>query len=292
MNTAAALRFRLQDALASRPTRLPSSQTPTASKAKLPQLDLLKFDGNPKNWQRFWIQFASAVHNNDDLSTAEKFSYLNTLVTGAAASAISGLQPSEECYKDAIDILRKRFGDKRLIVQDHLRSLLDLRPVSSSSNMHQLRLLYDEVQVHVRSLKALGIITGNYCLMLREILLRVLPCDMVLKFHERFSPPTPSTTASTSTEVKRDRQNQMAQPEQELQQLLQFIDHQVQCREAVEHHTGLRTSDVAVTPEEPPRKQQRCDVHTMSALHLSANTQRCLFCQSGKHRSEVCDFDE
>ncbi|XP_077560684.1 uncharacterized protein LOC144175464 [Haemaphysalis longicornis] len=142
VNTAAALRFRLQDA-----TRPSCSQTATTSKANLPQLELLKFDGNRRNWQRFPMQFASAVRNNDDLSTGDKFHYSNILLTGAAASAISGLQASEECYKDAINILKKRFSDERLIVQDHLRGLLDLKSVSSSSNMHQLRRLYDEVQV-------------------------------------------------------------------------------------------------------------------------------------------------
>ncbi|KAL1473494.1 hypothetical protein MTO96_038627 [Rhipicephalus appendiculatus] len=36
--------------------------------------------------------FSTAVHNKDDLSAAEKFNYISTLVTGAAAAAISGLQ--------------------------------------------------------------------------------------------------------------------------------------------------------------------------------------------------------
>lgn len=79
VNTAAALRSRLQDTFTSRPSRSPSSQPPILSKAKLPQLDLVKFDVNRRNWELFWMQFASAVHNIDDLSKADKFNYLNTL---------------------------------------------------------------------------------------------------------------------------------------------------------------------------------------------------------------------
>ncbi|XP_077547597.1 uncharacterized protein LOC144159784 [Haemaphysalis longicornis] len=283
-----------ENALASRlPTRPMSCPTPATSQSKLPQLDLIKFDGNRKNWQRFWMQFSSAVHNNSELSTADKFNYLNTLVTGAAASAISGLQASEECYKDAVDILKKRFGDERIIVQDHLRSLLDLKPVSSSNNTQQLRRLYDQIQVHVRSLKALGTSPANYCLMLREVLFRTLPPGMVLKYHELFKSPTCTSTTSSSTQAVVDQQNETAQPEQELQQLLDFFDHQVRCREAVERQTAVTTPDVAVTTQEPPRQQRFRNLHTVSALQNSANNpQRCLFCLSVKHRSEVCDSDE
>lgn len=64
------------------------------------------------------MQFSTALHNNDDLSVAEKFNCLSTLVTGAAVAAISRLQATGECYEDAIDILKKCFGDERIIVQE------------------------------------------------------------------------------------------------------------------------------------------------------------------------------
>lgn len=45
------------------------------------------------------MQFSTAVHNNNDLSVADKFNYLSTLVAGRAA-AISGLQePWESAIK-------------------------------------------------------------------------------------------------------------------------------------------------------------------------------------------------
>ncbi|XP_049274156.1 uncharacterized protein LOC125759435 [Rhipicephalus sanguineus] len=145
----AKLRFAILDNQASQASRPTTSQASVGFRSRLPQLELQKFDGNRQKWHRFWMQFSTAVHNNDDLSAAEKFNYLSTLVTGTAAAAISGLQATGECYEDAIDILKKRFGDERIIVQEHLRSLLDLRPVLSSSSTTELRDLYDEVQVHI-----------------------------------------------------------------------------------------------------------------------------------------------
>lgn len=103
-------------------------------------------------------------------------------MTVATASAISRLLASEECDKDAIDILKKRFGDERLIIHNHLRSLVDLKPVSSSPNVHQLRQLYYAVHLHVRCLKAFATSPVNDCLMLREILFRVLPFEIILSF--------------------------------------------------------------------------------------------------------------
>ncbi|KAH7966645.1 hypothetical protein HPB49_018189 [Dermacentor silvarum] len=189
-------------------------------------------------------QFSTAVRSKEELSTADKFNYLSTLLRGAATSAIYGLQATEECYKDVIDILKKRFGDETIIVQEHLRSLFDLRPISSSSNITQLRDLYDRVQVHIRSLQALGTSPSTYCSMLREILLRVLPSDLALKFHELYKPTKASTAASTN-EAEVDSEHRMTKAANELQSILAYFDHQLQCREAVTTYTSAKTRETS-----------------------------------------------
>ncbi|XP_064485927.1 uncharacterized protein LOC135398456 [Ornithodoros turicata] len=88
---------------------------------KLQKLDLYKFDGDLLSWQPFWEQYCSAVHDNPNLSPSEKFHYLRSRLTGQAAAAVSGLQTAEACYNDAVEILMKRFGDKKRIEQ-HLNS--------------------------------------------------------------------------------------------------------------------------------------------------------------------------
>ncbi|XP_064462679.1 uncharacterized protein LOC135373399 [Ornithodoros turicata] len=80
---------------------------------RLPKLQLMRFRGDLSEWLPFWEQFKGTVHNNSNLSQPEKFFYLRSLLDGAAAAAISGLQASEVCYNDAIEILMERFGDKR-----------------------------------------------------------------------------------------------------------------------------------------------------------------------------------
>ncbi|KAH7981281.1 hypothetical protein HPB49_022893 [Dermacentor silvarum] len=286
------LRFELQDIHMSQASRQTSSPTSVSVKSRLPQLELMKFDGNRKQWHRFSTQFSTAVHNKEELSTADQFNYLSTLLSGAAASAISGLQATEECYQDVIDILKKRFGDESMIVQEHLQSLLDLRPVSSSSNITQLRDVYDQVQVHVRSLKAIGTSPSTYCSMLREIRLRVLPSDLVLKFHELYKPTKASTVVSTN-EAEVDSEHRMTKAEKELQSLLEYFDHKLQCREAVTPYASATTPEVVQKNRETSRTVQHRNVSSTAALqNVLEKPDLCLFCKSSRHSAEVCDNKE
>ncbi|KAM7282439.1 uncharacterized protein ISCGN_002589 [Ixodes scapularis] len=88
---------------------------PQATGVKLPKLQLLQYQGELTLWQPFWEQFQTAVHRNTRLTEGDKFQYLRSLLSGPAASAISGLQATAECYKDAIEILSERFGNKQRI---------------------------------------------------------------------------------------------------------------------------------------------------------------------------------
>ena len=46
-------------------------------KVKLPELVIKKFNGNILEWQSFWGQFSSAIHQKDYISDIDKFNYLN-----------------------------------------------------------------------------------------------------------------------------------------------------------------------------------------------------------------------
>ncbi|KAH6947372.1 hypothetical protein HPB50_018527 [Hyalomma asiaticum] len=114
-------------------------------RTKLPKLELLKFDSRRRNWQPSWEQFDVAISKNQELSNLDRFNYLKSLLTGEAAAAIAGLQATSQCYEDAIDILQKRFGDSSALIQDHMQGLIDINPVSSEKNVHDLRRMLDSV---------------------------------------------------------------------------------------------------------------------------------------------------
>lgn len=128
------------------------------------------------------------------------------------------MQATDDLYKEAMEVLKQRFGDDRIVLQDQLRGLLNLEPMSSSSDGRELQQLYNLAQAHIRSLKALGTSSTTYCTMPREILLRVLPTHMVLRFREGLK--ASRCSAGASSHELRDSTGHTGQPDQELQLLL------------------------------------------------------------------------
>ena len=136
----------------SRPDTVPKSESP---KVKLPKIDLKRFNGDLTHWTSFWESFESAVDKNSSLSNVDKFNYLNSLLERSAADAVAGLALTSANYMEAIAILKKRYGNKQLIINRHMEILLKLEPVTSPTNLRALRTLYDRVESHVRGLKSL-----------------------------------------------------------------------------------------------------------------------------------------
>ena len=116
---------------------------------KLPKLTLRKFSGDPTTWTPFWDSFESAIHQNPDLSDIDKFNYLQSLVEHSVAEAIAGLILSSSNYGEAITVLKKRFGNKQLLINKHMEALLSLPAVTSVYELRNLRQLYDKVGSHV-----------------------------------------------------------------------------------------------------------------------------------------------
>ena len=88
---------------------------PPAPKVRLPKLTIKPFSGNVTTWTTFWDSYRSTIHENVELSDIEKFTYLRSLLTHGAADAISGLTLTAPNYKEAIQILSKRYGNKQQI---------------------------------------------------------------------------------------------------------------------------------------------------------------------------------
>ena len=75
---------------ASGPTYSQSPNQGHSVRAKLPKLEVKKFNGKIEEWQEFWDGFESAINQNECLTKVDKFNYLRTLLTGQAKSAIAG----------------------------------------------------------------------------------------------------------------------------------------------------------------------------------------------------------
>ncbi|XP_011883833.1 PREDICTED: uncharacterized protein LOC105570983, partial [Vollenhovia emeryi] len=135
--------------------RTDTNHTCNTQNIKLPALKLPEFGGEYERWIQFNDTFHAIIHNNDTLTTTQKFYYLRSCLSGEAARALDTLEASDANYGVAWDILRARFENKSIIVHNHLRALFELPQISKDSYV-SLRALYDGMSQHLRALESLG----------------------------------------------------------------------------------------------------------------------------------------
>ena len=132
------------------------------TQVKLPKLDLRQFDGDISKWPSIWDAFESSVHSNTKLAPIDKFNYRNSLLVKSANEVIPGLSLTAANYDEAVAILKRRFGNKQLITNKHMKTLLNINSVKSGLNIQVLRQLHDLIESHVKSLKSLGVSPSSY----------------------------------------------------------------------------------------------------------------------------------
>ena len=114
----------------------------------------------------------------------DKFNYLRSLLERTAYEAIAGLTLSSANYGEAIEILKKWFGNKQLIISRDMDALLNIDVVTSDKDLGDLR---GHVESHVRSLKAIGVSHDYYSAMLSSVFLNKLPPELCLIVSTRVS---------------------------------------------------------------------------------------------------------
>ena len=80
---------------------------------------------------------------------------LKGLLKGDAALCILGLKINGKKYETSVNLLKERYNNKQLVVSSHIRNLLNLRQLTMSDNVNDLRKIYDIVETQVRSLENL-----------------------------------------------------------------------------------------------------------------------------------------
>ena len=168
------------------PTRSDDAHS-RGAKVKLPKLSLPRFNGSLIRWYTFWDSYESAIHSNDTLTDVDKFNYLRSLLEGPALDAIAGLTLTAANYREAVEILQKRFGNKPLIISKHMETLLNVEAVTSDQSLKELRQLYDMTESHLRSLRSLGVEPTSYGAMLSPVLLTKLPSGLRLIVSRKIS---------------------------------------------------------------------------------------------------------
>ncbi|XP_064470219.1 uncharacterized protein LOC135384969 [Ornithodoros turicata] len=212
---------------------------------------------------------------------------------GQAASAIRGLQATESCYNDAIEILTQRFGNTGRIEREYLARLRNLPPVRFSTDVVGLRVLYDHVQSNIRGLRALGLPTTTYASMMVDILLSSLASDMVVEYQRmvRYRTALSDTNGTDNDTLSRASESTTgtdAKASDELSKVLQFVRVELESRE----QCGAKSRSVTQSVHQQLRVKPSRNIPTGAVVHTRVGAApNCVFCGSTDHDTPMCRMD-
>ncbi len=137
-------------------------QTPTQAQGstmqnnpRLPNLNTPSFSGKIEDWQSF-IDLFNAIIDSSNLDNVQKFLYLKGALSGEALKLINDLPLTNDNYINAIQLLKNRFENKLIVINAHLKGMLDV-PNITKGNGKQLRHFLTHIKQHLNSLKALNL---------------------------------------------------------------------------------------------------------------------------------------
>ena len=154
-------------------------------RARLPELKVPSFDGKYDEYHSFLDQFKSAIGNRTDVSEIDKLSYLLLYLKGDAARAVRGLTLVAENYKEAMNILDERYGNKDILINTIMSKLVKIKTVSDEWQISALRGLCDELDIGVRQLTSAGITMETYSPILLPMMLGKLPTRILLMWNRK-----------------------------------------------------------------------------------------------------------
>ena len=81
-----------------------------------------------------------------------------------------------------IQLLKERFGRKDLLINTHLDNLLNIPALKNSNDLNNFRIIVDKCKTQIRSLETLDVVTDSYGSILHQIILKLLPHDLILEY--------------------------------------------------------------------------------------------------------------
>ena len=246
----------------------------TTQSVKLQRYTITKFNGDYKDWLRFWNQFVVEV-DGSSLSEISKFNYLLELVEGKPKEDILGLPHTVDGYEEAKRILQETYGKdikvhKALIME--LETLPEITNVRKTKEVHEF---YNRLARVTRTLTTMGkIMTAQAHVY--SIFNKLGPVKEIL--------------------AQNDDKWEDWGLEEVTEQLRKYVDRNpVQANEIVDHSNnqkgyttssnGRRNDRLLMTSSN--RYQQQQQQHR-SMNHQSSYGMECVYCGLSNHKSAEC----
>ena len=122
--------------------------------AKLPKLEISKFQGTYLDWMRFWNQFETEI-DKAKLTQVAKFSYLKELLVPSVRVSIDGLPFTTEGYERAKSILKSKYGKPSEVANAHMQCIIGLSMVHDAhpAKIHDF---CEKLTSHIQVLETMG----------------------------------------------------------------------------------------------------------------------------------------
>ncbi|KYN06578.1 hypothetical protein ALC62_02469 [Cyphomyrmex costatus] len=122
--------------------------------ARLPRIDIHKFNGSPSEWLSFKDLFSSLIIANPTLTSVEKLQYLKTSLIGSASHLLKNTTLTADNFQKAWEALISFYENKRLLVHSTLHSLMNLKRMTKESAV-EMEQLYTNIMQIYRTLETL-----------------------------------------------------------------------------------------------------------------------------------------
>lgn len=162
-------------------THKPTESAPTA---RLPTINLPVFDGDIYSWTSFISLFSSLVLARNDISKTEKFHYLISHVNNEPKALIKHLSMIDSSLDSALEILRGRYENKRLLADSYISKLLNMPTMSRVTGLRSQ--ILNPLLESYRALENLGLPVKEWSYILLHISLNKLPAELKNRFEHRF----------------------------------------------------------------------------------------------------------
>ena len=177
-------------------------------------------------------------------------------------ATIAGLALTKDNYKVAVDLLRERYGNKQVIISSHMESLLKLPRVNFVSDIKRVRMVYDQIEIKIRSLQALGIKADSSGSLLIPVVIEKIPEEFRLVISRKMKSDT-----------------------WDVNELIEAFKEELEAREKSRFVGG--SGNVVEKPWLKPKIPR--DPITAAALFLPERGQaNCYFCNHPGHRLFNC----
>lgn len=157
-------KFKLQASLqeTEEGAQLPSTTPLHQATAKLPKIDIGRFEGSFMDWPRYWGQFTETI-DKADIAPISKFTYLCGLLGVKVKCTVEALPFNSEGYNQAKALLQDRYGKDSEIIKAYVKEIMDL-PHIQGANTKKISEFSEKLFYCVQALetmKKLSKVNGN-----------------------------------------------------------------------------------------------------------------------------------